>query len=154
MIHYTVRKSKRTRISYRIAAAIIVLVPMCQFYAFIKGYGRDKRVLLILCILLFLYGLYLLIHTFKKTMYDITYNFEDDCIRIEHVRGETKYDYADVNDVSLVTPDDANQYNIIHLVIGKEDFVIPFTYKKELCDKVYEHLLSHVTAAKLNEPEE
>ena len=101
------------------------------------------------CILLILYGLYLFLHTFRKTMYDITYNFEEEGLRIRHVRGETVYPYDKIDDVSLITPEDPNQYNIISIRTGKETFVIPFTLKKAQCDTIYEFLMSHVTAAKI-----
>ena len=148
-MHYTVRKNKTTRITYRLAAGIIIVVPACEIWAFIMGYGRDKKLLFIICILLILYGLYLFLHTFRKTMYDITYNFEEEGLRIRHVRGETVYPYDKIDDVSLITPEDPNQYNIISIRTGKETFVIPFTLKKAQCDTVYEFLMSYVTAAKI-----
>lgn len=151
MLHYTVKKNKTTRISYRLAAGIIIIVPACEFYAFAMGFGRDKKLLFIMCIFLFLYGIYLMAHTFRKTMYDITYHFEDEALRVEHKRGETTYLYSKIDDVSLITPEDPNLYNIISIKTGSETFVIPFTNKKELCDKIYEFLMSHVTAAKLAE---
>lgn len=149
MINYTVKKSKKTRISYRIAAAMIMLVPAMQISLYIYGYGRKRYLVLILCAMLFLYGIYLLIHTFRKTEYDITYHFGEDKITVDHRWGCDEYTYDQVTDVSQIIPEDERFYSIIHLTVGKEHYVIPFSYKKETADQIYEYLLRKQSEATL-----
>ena len=42
-------------------------------------------------------------------------------------------------------------YSIIHLAFGKDDYVIPFSYKKEVSDKIYADLNSRMATAMLAE---
>lgn len=151
MITYTVRKNKRTRFTFRLVGIFIMLVTLSQIILFILGYGRKHIFGTILCGILLIYGIYLMFHSFRKTAYDITYEFGDEELSIRHHRGKSVYTYDQVTDVSLVVPENEMIYSIIHLVIGKEDYVIPFSYKKEFCDKVYAFLNERVTAKQVQE---
>ena len=151
MITYTVKKNKQSRVSFRIAAAIIMLIPAMQIGLFIFGYGREHKIVLIVCIFLFLYGIYLLIHTFRKNQYDHIYTFDDEAMHVKHKYGEDTIPYSDIIDVNQIIPENENLYSIIQVKTEKEQYVIPFSFKKEMADKVYKTLLEHVTISALKE---
>ncbi len=151
MITYTVKKNKQSRISFRIAAAIIMLIPAMQITLFILGYGRDHKIVLILCIFLFLYGVYLFIHTLRKSQYDHVYTFDDEAMHVKHKYGEDVIPYGDIIDVNQIIPENENLYSIIHVKTEKDQYVIPFSFKKEMADSVYKLLLEHTTISSLKE---
>jgi hypothetical protein len=151
MITYSVKKNKRTRYTFRLTGIFFILIPLIQFILFFRGYGRKHIIGMFLCLLIFIYGIYLIVHSFKKTSYDIQYEFRDEDFSVLSRKGETKYSYSQVDDISLIVPENEMVYSIIHLTAGKDDFVIPFSYKKEFCDRLYTYVNERVTAAKLEQ---
>ena len=151
MITYSVKKNKQSRISFRIAAIIIMLIPAMQIALFIMGYGRQHKIVLILCIFLFCYGIYLFIHTMRKNQYDHTYTFDDDAMHVKHKYGEDTIPYSEIIDVNQIIPENENLYSIIQVKTAKEQYIIPFSFKKEMADAVYKMLLEHVTVSGIQE---
>ena len=98
-----------------------------------------------------LYGIYLFIHTFEEDKYDIDYEFGDTEMTVKHVRGETVYTYDQIDDVSLIIPENEMIYSLIFIRAGKKKYLIPFSYKKDACDQIYKHLTSRVTEKRLQE---
>ena len=142
---YTVKKNRKNRTAFRLLGAICLLVGALQICMLIIGYGRERIIGNIICIFIMLYGAYLFFSTFKKQYYDITYYFNDNDITIEHKYGKTIYSYEDVNDVSVVVPDEEMLCYMLHLKIKNDNFVIPFTFKKDLCEKIYNHINSRIS---------
>ena len=54
-----------------------------------------------------------------------------------------------IDDVSLVVPENELLYSIILIRAGKKKYLIPFSYKKEACDAIYSHLMARVTVKDL-----
>jgi hypothetical protein len=58
-----------------------------------------------------------------------------------------------VNDVSHVIPENENLYSLIHISVKNKDYVLPFSYKKEVADKIYTYVNDRVIAKKLEDME-
>ena len=151
MITYSVKKNKKTRMTFRLFGLFLVSFALLMTVPTIMGYEKVKIFWMIIAILFGLYGMALIFHSFNKTSYDIVYEFREDDMLVKHRWGETVYRYEDFTDLSQISPDNANVYNIINIRIGKESFIIPFTFKKEFCDKVYTFLNERMTVKMLEE---
>ena len=151
MITYSVKKNKKTRMTFRLFGLFLMAFTLLLIVPAVLGYDKHSTFSLIIAFLFGLYGLTLVIHSFGKKQYDITYEFHEDEILVKHHRGESFYRYEDIVDYSLVTPDNPNVYSIINLKFAKESFLIPFSFKKEFCDKVYNYLNERVTSKMLQE---
>lgn len=145
MYTYTVKKNKTSRHTFRLLGIFLISFGILQMSLYFSGYGRKHLIATILSFLIACYGAALFIHSFKKDQYDITYTFNDSNMEVKHRKGTTKYNYSDFTDVSLVTPEDPNLYSIINITIGKENFIIPFSYKKNVCDTIYQFLTEKTT---------
>lgn len=152
MLTYTVKKNKKTRITFRIFGIFLLLFGGMQIGLFLAGYGRGHKIGTFLCFLIAIYGIYMFIKSFKKDNYDIKYEFNDDNIVVHHRRGQTTYSYDEV-EVSHIIPENEMIYSIIHLTTNKDSFIIPFSYKKEAADKIYQFVNERVTAALLAKEE-
>ena len=151
MIAYSVKKNKRSRMTFRLLGLFFVAFTSLLIVPVILGYDKHSVFTLIIAFLLGCYGLALFFHSFGKTQYDIMYEFHEDEIVVKHHRGQTIYRYEDVMDYSIVSPIDPNVYSIINLKFKKEDYVIPFSFKKEFADKIYTHLNERVTSKLLQD---
>lgn len=148
MITYNVKKSRKSRLTYRIFGFFLMAFALCQLTIVIMGYGREHIIGNIICVFLLIYGLYLVLHTFRKQAYDICYEFGEEAFTVTHYRGKDTYTYDMVDDVSVIIPENELIYSLIHLTVGKESYLIPFSYKKDACDKIYKFINERVTARK------
>lgn len=151
MITYSVKKNKRTRMTFRLFGLFLVSFALLMVVPMIMGYEHHKVFTVIISILFGMYGIILIIHSYGKTSYDITYEFRQDDMLVKHRWGETVYRYEDFTDLSLITPDNPSVYSIINIRIGKESFIIPFSFKQEFCDKVYTFLNERMTVKMLED---
>ena len=151
MVTYSVKKNKKSRMTFRLFGLFLVSFALLMIVPTLMGYEKVKVFWLIITALFGLYGLMLIIHSFAKTSYDIVYEFNEDNILVRHHWGETTYRYEDITDLSLISPENENVYSIINLRIGKENFVIPFTLKKDFCDKVYTYVNERMTVKMLED---
>ncbi|MBQ6230368.1 MAG: hypothetical protein IJJ74_04535 [Eubacterium sp.] len=151
MITYSVKKNKRTRMTFRLFGLFLVSFALLMVVPMIMGYEHHKVFTVIISILFGMYGIILIIHSYGKTSYDITYEFRQDDMLVKHRWGETVYHYEDFTDLSLITPDNPSVYSIINIRIGKESFIIPFSFKQEFCDKVYTFLNERMTVKMLED---
>mgnify|MGYP007034311976 FL=1 len=87
------------------------------------------------------YGLVLVKSSFRKSAFDLTYHFEDDELIIEKGKKSYHTPYEKITNVNLVIPDPHLPYYILKIDIGKEQFVLPFSGKRDKCDAIYYHLL-------------
>lgn len=154
MYTYTVKKNKTTRHTFRLLGLFLIAFGILQISLFFMGYGRTHVIATMLSFLIACYGIFLFLHSFKKDQYDITYTFNDTNMEVKHWKGVTTYNYADFSDVSLITPEDANLYSIINITVGKENFIIPFSYKKQVCDTIYQYLIEKTTEYQILKEEE
>ena len=125
-MQHTVKKNRATRIAYRMVGVFFVAIGAAFILLMIKTHGSTGGRIFKLAFGLALaaYGLMLVKSSFRKSAFDLTYRFEDDELVIE--KGRKSYH----------TP-----YYILKIDIGKEQFVLPFSGKREKCDAIYYHLL-------------
>ena len=151
MLNYHVKKNKRTRWTFRLLAIVILLVCTSYLVPFILGYGHLKFIGFLPCMLFSIYAVYLLIHSFRSRMYDIDYSFGMDDFKVKTHYGEKTYKYSEITNINHVVPENEMVYSLIHLNVGKDDYLIPFSYKKELADKIYTFLNERITCDMLVE---
>ena len=140
MINYHIRKKKKTRYTFRIVGLAIALICVSQVIAFAMGYGRAHKVGTFFAFLFGIYGIYLFIGSFKARFYDTDYEFKEEEFTIKNHRGEKTYPYSDITDLNMIIPQNELIYSIIQIMVGKEQFLIPFTLKKDVANQIYEFL--------------
>ncbi|MBE5932911.1 MAG: hypothetical protein E7263_05755 [Lachnospiraceae bacterium] len=141
---YTVPKRKTNRITYRITGSIFFLVAFCQFILVAMGYGNYKILALIFALFLGSYGIYLISASFRKQAFDITYQFNDDGLKVIHHYGETQYSFEQIEFVTMVIADENMMFYVLNVKTTKDVYSIPFTMKGELCEKIYEFVNSRI----------
>ncbi len=151
MIRYHVKKSSKSRNTLRYFGAFLFLFGAFLLYLFFSGMAAKHIFGAILGALIALYGGYLFIHTFEADKYDIDYEFDDQEMRVKHRKGETVYTYDQIDDVTLVVPENEMIYSLILIRAGRTKYLLPFSYKKEACDQIYKHLMARVTVKELQE---
>ena len=52
-------------------------------------------------------------------------------------RGEKTFAYSDITDLNMIIPQNENIYSIVQIVVGREQFLLPFTLKKAVADQIY-----------------
>ena len=78
MITYSVKKNKKTRMTFRLFGLFLVSFALLMTVPTIMGYEKVKIFWMIIAILFGLYGMALIFHSFNKTSYDIVYEFRED----------------------------------------------------------------------------
>jgi len=149
MLKYHVKKPRRRRYTYRIMGLVLMLVCGTEVVMLAMGYGRGHILGGIICILLLMYGFYLLAYSFKSTSYDIDYEFNEDKMIVHTHYGDKTYAYSEIDDVNQIIPENELIYSLIHITIGKTSYLLPFSYKKEVSDTIYKFLNERVTSQKL-----
>ncbi len=144
MIRYHVKHSKKSRNTLRYFGLFLVLFAALVLFLFFSGKASEHIFGAILGGLIGLYGAYIFIHSFERDKYDIDYEFNDEGMKVIHRWGETTYTYAQINDATLIVPENENVYTLIHVKAGRDKYLIPFTGKKDLCDQIYKLLTEHV----------
>ena len=149
MIRYHVKRNSKSRNTLRYLGVFLFVFGAWLVYLFFSGMATRHLIGAILGALIGIYGAYLFIHTFEADKYDIDYEFGDTELTIKHRRGETVYTYDQIDDVSLIVPENELLYSLILIRAGRKKYLIPFSYKKEACDAIYKHLTERVTAKDL-----
>ncbi len=149
MIRYHVKRNSKSRNTLRYLGVFLFVFGAWLVYLFFSGMATRHLIGAILGALIGIYGAYLFIHTFEADKYDIDYEFGDTELTIKHRRGETVYTYDQIDDVSLIVPENELLYSLILIRAGKKKYLIPFSYKKEACDAIYSHLMARVTVKDL-----
>ncbi len=151
MVRYTVKKRKKTRLTLRILGLFLATFFGGMTSLFFMGKYHGHYIALVFFMMFALYGIMLILHTFSKTAYDVTYEFDVDDFSIKSWRGTKTYPYNAMRDLNHVIPDNENIYSIIHFYVGRENYLLPFSYRKELADKLYIFLNERVTSAIIGE---
>lgn len=149
MIRYHVKRNSKSRNTLRYLGVFLFVFGAWLVYLYFSGMAEHHVIGAILGALIGMYGIYLFIHTFEEDKYDIDYEFGDTELTIKHHRGETVYTYDQIDDVTLVVPENELLYSLIMIRAGRKKYLIPFSYKKEACDAIYKHLTARVTAKDL-----
>ncbi len=153
MINYHVKKKRSTRYTYRFVGASIALLCSSQVIMFFMGYGRSYKIGTMIAFVFTLYGLYLFFNSFRAGAYDIDYEFRDEDFVVHTKWGDRTYSYGDVDDISHVIPENEFLYSLIHISVKRKDYVLPFSYKKEVADKIYTYINDRVISQKLDDME-
>ena len=148
---YSVKRKPNSRYTFRIMGIILMVLGVTQIAGFILIHGNSHMVGTIICALLGAYGAYMFVHSFNPTLYNIIYEFNEDNIVVKTKKKERVYKYSDITTCAQIIPENEMVYSIIHLAFGKDDYVIPFSYKKEVSDKIYADLNSRMATAMLAE---
>ena len=115
------------------------------------GYGRSYKIGNIIAFILMLYGIYIFINSFRANAYDMDFEFNDENFVVHTKWGDRTHKYGDVDDISHVIPENEMIYSILHISVDKKNYVIPFSYKKEVADTIYTYVNDRVIAEKLSE---
>ena len=137
MVNYHIRKRKRTRYTFRLVGFAIAALCGSQVAMFFMGYGKNHKIGTFFAALFFLYGGYLFINSFKPRFYDTDYEFKENDFTVKMHRGEKTFAYSDITDLNMIIPQNENIYSIVQIVVGREQFLLPFTLKKAVADQIY-----------------
>jgi len=151
MYRYHVNKRGRTRFTFRFLGLVIILISALQVVLFVMGYGRSYKIGNIIAFILMLYGIYIFINSFRANAYDMDFEFNDENFVVHTKWGDRTHKYGDVDDISHVIPENEMIYSILHISVDKKNYVIPFSYKKEVADTIYTYVNDRVIAEKLSE---
>ena len=151
MYKYHVKKRSRTRFTFRFLGGVIILISALQIVLFVMGYGRGYKIGNIFAFLLMLYGIYIFINSFRANAYDMDFEFNEDNFVVNTKWGKRTHKYGDVLDISQVIPENEMIYSILHITVDKKNYVIPFSYKKEVADTIYTYVNDRVIAEKLKD---
>lgn len=141
---YTVPKSKRNRIIYRISGIIFCTVAFLPLISFFRGAMGHPALTVLLSAFLGGYGIYLLKMSLRKLAFDIKYEFNEGGVTVNHRYGVTHYDFSDIEFVTMVIADEAGIFYILNMKAKKDIYTIPFTMKKELCEEIYEFINARI----------
>ncbi len=148
---YTVPKRKANRYSYRFLGSVFVIISILQFFTLFKGLSKHMMLTMLFATLLFCYGGYLIIASFRKQAFDITYIFSDDGLSVIHRYGKSDYSFDDIDFITMVIADENMIFYVLNIKAGKDLYAIPFTMKKELCETIYEFVNSRLKKEPENE---
>ena len=135
---YAVQGNKSRRVGYRVIGGIFLVVAALQCVTLFKGYANRIALTAIFVAFCMFYGIYLVARTFKKQSFDITYKFSEEGMLVTHHYGETNYTFDDIEFITMVAADPEMLLCVLNIKAGKDIFNIPFTMKKEYCEKIYD----------------
>lgn len=135
---YAVQGNKSRRVGYRVIGGIFLVVAALQCVTLFKGYADRIVITAIFIAFCMFYGIYLVARTFKKQSFDITYKFSEEGMLVTHHYGETNYTFDDIEFITMVAADPEMLLCVLNIKAGKDIFNIPFTMKKEYCEKIYD----------------
>lgn len=144
-MNYHVKKSRRTRFTYRFVGISIFVLCGSQVVLFAMGYGQTHKIATFIAFAFALYGAYIFINSFRGSAYDIDYEFREKEFVVHTKYGDKTYTYEQITDLNQIIPENEFLYSIIQIYVGKKQYILPFSYKKEVADKIYAFLNERVT---------
>lgn len=141
---YTVPKRRANRISYRILGSVFTLISVLQFTLMATNHMKHKLLTLVFALVLAVYGLYLIMASFRKTAFDITYRFDEHGMLVTHRYGQTQYSFEDIDFITMIIPDATLICYMLNIKAKKDVYVIPFTMKKDYCEAIYEFVNARI----------
>lgn len=149
MITYNVNRKSRSRITFRIIGISFSIVGITQIFLFFMNHGKNHLFGTFLCFIILCYGIYLFVHSFAADFYNISYEFNDDNFIIHENKKTRTFRYEEITGFDHIIPENEYVYSIIHLTVQKHDYIIPFSYKKDICDKIYAYINERITTKTL-----
>ncbi len=144
VLNYFVKKRKANRIAYRILGVVFIITAALQSITFTKHLSKHPMLTMTFAVLLGAYGLYLFSMSLRRQAFDITYKFTEEGMLVEHRYGETMYTFDDIEFITMVIPDDSLIYYLLNIKAKKDVYTIPFTNKREYCEKIYEFVNARI----------
>lgn len=141
---YEVKKGRGNRVSYRILGTVFVIVAILQLITLIKGYAKHPMITAIFLTALGIYGTYLIRNSFRKTAFDIIYRFDENGMKVTHHYGEKQYSFDDIEFITMVIADEFQIFYVLNIKAKKTVYTIPFTMKKDYCEKIYEFVNARI----------
>ncbi len=141
---YTVPKAKYNRIAYRIGSGIFLAIALIQIIVILNKSSSHPMLTAFFAVLLGGYGVYLLHASLRKNAFDITYVFSEDGMLVKHHYGDTLYTFDDIEFITMVIADENLTCYILNIKAKKDIYIIPFTMKGALCEKIYEFVHSRI----------
>ncbi|MBR6403701.1 MAG: hypothetical protein IKS48_10000 [Eubacterium sp.] len=148
-MNYHVKKSRKTRYTYRFVGLAIVFVCVTQIVAFLMGYGHTHKIGTFFAFAFTMYGIYLFMNSFRSGAYDIDYEFKENEFIVHTKYGKKTYSYDQITDLNQIIPENELFYSIIQITVETKQFILPFSYKKEVADKIYAFLNERITTSTL-----
>ena len=144
VLNYFVKKRKANRIAYRILGCVFIMTAALQGLTLTKHITKHPMLTMTFAVLLGAYGLYLFSMSFRRQAFDITYKFSEEGMLVTHRYGETMYTFDDIEFITMVIPDDSLIYYLLNIKAKKDIYTIPFTNKREFCEKIYEFVNARI----------
>ncbi len=141
---YMVQGNKSRRIGYRILGGLFLIVCILQLITLFNGYAKHLILTALFLAFCIYYGIYLIARSFKKQSFDITYKFSEEGVLITHHYGETNYTFDDIEFITMVAADPEMMLCVLNMKAGKSIYTIPFTMKKEYCEKIYDFVNARI----------
>ncbi len=144
VLNYFVKKRKANRIAYRILGCVFIMTAVLQSLTLTKHLSKHPMLTMTFAVLLGAYGLYLFSMSFRRQAFDITYKFSEEGMLVTHHYGETMYTFDDIEFITMVIPDESLIYYLLNIKAKKDVYTIPFTNKREFCEKIYEFVNARI----------
>jgi disulfide bond formation protein DsbB len=142
-LQYTVKKSKTTRIGYRILGGVFLVLGILGF-ALVWRLSMMRFFVIAVALVSAFYGIYLIRASLRLQAYDITYEFTEEHIKLQLHNGEKLVPYDEVADVQWIEPTPDLDYILVQITVGKQKFVLHFSNKRAYAEKVFAYLLERV----------
>ena len=142
-VSYTVKKSKSTRIGYRVLGFLFLILGILGI-VLVWRLPSMKFLVIIVALMAAFYGVYLLRASFRLQAYDISYEFTEEHIKLNTHKGERLIPYDEVADVQWVEPTPDIDYILLQIKVGRQQFVLHFRNKRAYAEKVFAYLLERV----------
>lgn len=142
-LQYTVKKSKMTRIGYRVLGGIFLIIGMLGLILVWRLSAMRFLVIAVALVAAF-YGIYLIRASWRLQAYDITYEFTEEHIKLILHNGEKIVPYDEVAHLQWVEPTPDLDYVLIQIRVGKQQFVLHFSNKRAYAEKVFAYLMERV----------
>lgn len=142
-LQYTVKKSKTTRIGYRVLGGIFLALGILGL-ALVWRLSAMRFLVIAVAVVAAFYGIYLIRASLRLQAYDITYEFTEEHIKLKLRNGEKIVPYDEVDNVQWIEPTPDVDYILIQIKVGRQQFVLHFSNKRPYAEKVFAYLLERV----------
>lgn len=142
-LQYTVKKSKATRIGYRVLGGIFLLLGILGMIL-VWQLSSMRFLVIAVAVVAAFYGVYLIRSSLRMQAYDITYEFTEEYIKLQLRNGEKLIPYDEVDNVQWVEPSPDVDYILIQIKVGRKQFVLHFSNKRSFAEKIFAYLLERV----------
>ncbi len=142
-LSYTVKKSKVSRLGYRITGIVFLLLGIAGVVLVWKV-PRMQFLVITVAFMAAFYGIYLIKASVRQQAYDITYEFTEEHIKLKLHNGERLLPYGEVTGIQWIEPSPDIDYFMIQIRNGKKQYVLHFDHNRRYGERIYEYLKERV----------